>query len=197
MTQAHPLQWPVGKPRTVSPRHSAFKVASIDKATKALLHELRLLGAEHVVISTNMRLRATDGLPYSRDKMPADKGVAVYFSYLLKQMTFACDQWEELKDNIYAIAKTIEALRGIERWGSGDMMQQAFSGFLALPAPALKRDPLVVFGFKRLPASYAEVKARWRELAAKYHPDNQDTHDAEKFEELRQAHEELRKRFNQ
>ena len=34
-----------------------------------------------------------------------------------------------------AIAKTIEALRGINRWGTGDMMEAAFKGFSALPAP--------------------------------------------------------------
>ena len=49
-------------------------------------------------------------------------------------MVFACDKFRYTRDNIYAVAKTIEALRGIERWGASDMMERAFSGFKALPS---------------------------------------------------------------
>jgi hypothetical protein len=31
-------------------------------------------------------------------------------------MCFACDRWDSVGDNVYAITKTIKALRGIERW---------------------------------------------------------------------------------
>jgi hypothetical protein len=48
-------------------------------------------------------------------------------------MTFACDRWGRVKDNIQAVRKTIEALRGIERWGASDMIERAFTGFAALP----------------------------------------------------------------
>lgn len=48
-------------------------------------------------------------------------------------MCFACEKWQDVYGNIYAIGKTIEALRGIERWGTGDMVEQAFTGFVALP----------------------------------------------------------------
>src|SRR3546814_19053229 len=50
-------------------------------------------------------------------------------------MTFACDRWDTVRDNVRAIGKTIEAIRGIERWGASDMMERAFSAFEALPAP--------------------------------------------------------------
>jgi hypothetical protein len=49
-------------------------------------------------------------------------------------MCFACDRWDSVADNVQAIRKTIEALRGIERWGTGDMVQRAFAGFVALPS---------------------------------------------------------------
>jgi hypothetical protein len=39
-------------------------------------------------------------------------------------MCLACDRWDKVQDNIYAIAMTIEPLRGIERWGSGSMVEQ-------------------------------------------------------------------------
>jgi hypothetical protein len=67
-----------------------------------------------------------DGLPYANRRAPSDTGAAVYFSYKGRQMCFACDKWQDVYDNIYAISKTIEALRGIERWGAGDMVEQAF-----------------------------------------------------------------------
>ena len=72
-----------------------------------------------------IRLRL-DGLPYSNQTPPADKGVAVYFTHKKQAMCFACDRWDRVQDNIYAIAMTIQALRGIERWGSGSMVEQAF-----------------------------------------------------------------------
>jgi hypothetical protein len=49
-----------------------------------------------------------------------DVGVAVYFSYRNQQRCFACDRWNRIQDNMQAISKTIEALRGIERWATGD-----------------------------------------------------------------------------
>src|SRR5262245_54177038 len=60
-------------------------------------------------------------------------GSAVYFTHKGRQMCFACDRWDKMEDNLHAVSKTIEALRGIERWGTGEMVQQAFTGFVALP----------------------------------------------------------------
>lgn len=86
------------------------------------------------VISTNIELRI-DGLPYSRQRPISDHGVAVYFTRNGRQMVFACDRWDKIEHNMRAITKTIEAMRGIERWGSSDLMERAFAGFEALPAP--------------------------------------------------------------
>ncbi|MEW8253739.1 MAG: hypothetical protein AB2747_05255 [Candidatus Thiodiazotropha taylori] len=101
-----------------------------------MLDEIRRLvghrySRDEVIISTNLRLRR-DGEPYATQRQPEDQGVAVYFKYKGKPMVFACDQWRYIHDNMQAIAKTIEALRGIERWGASDMMERAFTGFVAL-----------------------------------------------------------------
>ncbi len=50
-------------------------------------------------------------------RKPDDRGVAVYFTHLRRSMCFTCDKWDQVEDNLYAIVKTIETLRGIERWG--------------------------------------------------------------------------------
>lgn len=169
MTEAYPLQWPAGKPRKQFPERSRFVERSIDAATRVLSEELRRLGASNMVLSTNLRLR-NDGFPRSNQAQPSDRGVAVYFSYKKQPMCFACDRWDRIQDNIYAIAMTIEALRGIERWGSGSMVEQAFTGFVALPAPRSANDPWGLLGI-RPGATEAEIDAAYREKAKKAHPD--------------------------
>jgi hypothetical protein len=79
-----------------------------------------LLGGRNAALSTNIPLRR-DSLPMAHYKVPADKGVAVYFTYKNRQMCFACDAWDKIEDHMQAVWKTIEGLRGIARWGTGDM----------------------------------------------------------------------------
>jgi hypothetical protein len=106
-------------------------------------------------------------LPYAIAREPNDRGAAVYFTLKGQQMCFACDRWDCVADNIQAIRKTIEALRGIERWGTGDMVQQAFNGFVALPAPP---SAWKVLGVKP-GASWTEINEAYREKAKKAHSD--------------------------
>ncbi|MEL7447740.1 MAG: J domain-containing protein [Pseudomonadota bacterium] len=148
MTQAYPLQWPAGKPRTASPQPSRFgtnhwsreKRISLDRAVRDLLWEIDRLGGINEVISSNLKLRK-DGLPYSSQRTPDDVGIAVYFQLPdergnMQDVCMACDRWNKQACNVWSIAKCVEALRGLERWGGGDMVQSAFTGFTALPAPA-------------------------------------------------------------
>ena len=136
MSEAYPLQWPAGKPRT--PKHKTERsrfATSFAKARDSLIDEMRMLGAKPgtVVISTNITLRR-DGLPYANQAEPTDSGGAVYwFSSDEKQMAIACDRWDKVGDNLHAISLTIQAMRGMARWGSTQMISAIFSGFEALP----------------------------------------------------------------
>ena len=125
MAEAFPLYWPEGWKRTAYRRTSAFKIAAFGKARDLLLAEIKRMGGTSIVLSTNISLR-NDGLPYAGQRNPDDPGVAVYFLYKKRQMSFACDAYRKVEENAYAIAKTIEALRGIERWGASDMMERAY-----------------------------------------------------------------------
>jgi hypothetical protein len=138
---AYPLAWPVARPRTRPERRtwSNFKTL-FGRARDNCLGQIRTLGGTEIIISTNLALRQ-DGLPMGGQAQPRDPGVAVYFNYRKKQMCFACDRWAKVDDNMHAIALTIEALRGISRWGTGDMMEAAFTGFAALPAPVAGGKP--------------------------------------------------------
>lgn len=165
-TEAYPLQWPAGKARAKWPEQSRFRVA-LGAAIREVQNEVRLLGGSMLVISSNLPLRR-DGMPYANSSQPNDRGVAVYFKYKGKPMCFACDRWRKIEDNMHAIAMTIDALRGIERWGTGEMVQQAFTGFTALPSP---EQPWQTLGLDTSRPTREQVEEAHRRLAMKHHPD--------------------------
>lgn len=135
MTSAFPLQWPHGVPRTKARRDSAFKV-SHSVAFDEMMKELSLFSATGIVVSTNIPLRR-DGSPY-RDGLTErleDPGVAVYFTKNKRQNCLPCDTYARPWENIRAIAKAIEAFRTMERHGAHQILDQAFTGFIALPPP--------------------------------------------------------------
>ena len=181
--EAYPLHWPDGWPRTLYPEGSSFKTR-FSTARDNLVRELRLMGAQYVVVSTNVPLRG-DGLPYANFKTPDDLGVAVYFQYETKSMTFACDRWNTVADNIQAIRKTIEALRGIERWGASDMMERAFSGFQALTSPE-SMEWWEVLSVSRS-SSLGEIKKNYKDMVRIYHPDNGSAPDVEMMKRINRA----------
>lgn len=122
-----PLTWPQGWPRSKGAQSSSFK-ATFTSIRDGLFRQINLLGGTHIVLSSNIPLRL-DGLPRAGQPQPQDKGVAVYFLRRGKQMVFACDRWDKVEDNMRAIEKTIEAVRGIDRWGASEMMERAFTAF--------------------------------------------------------------------
>lgn len=194
MTEAFPLQWPHGRPRVGRVERSRFNV-TFAQARDELFRELALMGARLVVLSTNVELRL-DGLPYAGKGEPDDGGVAVYFECKGRPMCFACDRWNRVKDNIQAVRHTVGALRGLERWGTGDMVQAAFSGFVALPPPG--GDWRAVLGVEGLDCSIPAValagaEAAYRTKAKDAHPDSGGT--AEEMARLNGAIEQARAEF--
>jgi len=189
--EAYPLQWPNGRPRTERWRRERAKFeVTFARARDNIVAEIGRLAGRYpdpnVVISTNIALRR-DGLPLANQRQPDDPGVAVYFTYKKRPMSFACDRWDKIEHNMQAIAKTIEALRGIARWGTGDMLEAAFTGFSALPppisasqAPRSWRD---VFGTGV--NTRAQLSEIYRRLASAHHPDRGG--DPSKMSELNQA----------
>lgn len=170
MHEAYPLHWPEGWPVNEKPKHSQFNT-SFEKARTGLFAELRRLGASDIVLSTNIPLRK-DGMPYARQFADMDCGVAVYFRLNDKLQCFPCDKWKTVGDNIHAIAKTIEAMRGIDRWGSKAMLDAAFSGFQALPEPQADNEFwwLKVLGVEA-GSTLPECKKAYKAKAFEVHPD--------------------------
>jgi hypothetical protein len=184
----YPLDWPEGVPRTRSRYGSDFdKSRGFNAARDGALDQLRLFRASHVVITSNLPTNSR-GMPHSGSVGSlTDPGIAVYWVKAGKEHVIACDRWRTCMENMRAIEKTLEAIRGIARWGSTEMVEQAFAGFAALPPgtgeyTAPEHKPLTwreIFKMAGMPAFehlaakdlLAVVKARHRELIKTAHPD--------------------------
>lgn len=188
MTEAYPLKWPDGWPRTPAHKrqeapfrtqsHSERSLIGGRRQPKALMiadalqriqQQIDLLGATYTVLSSNVELRL-DGKPRSGAKPPDDPGVALYFQLRGKSTVMPCDRYNRAADNIAAIAAHIDAVRRIERYGVGTI-EQMFSGFQAIrgPGPKSWRE---VLGIK--PSTVVTIESiaqRVRELAKLHHPD--------------------------
>lgn len=178
--QRYPLTWPAGWPRTPEWKRgkSPFKGQTTARAMDDLLAELGRLGARKIIVSSNLKLRQ-DGLPYSQQPRTNDEGIAVYFVRKGVDMVLACDKFAKREDNMRAITLTIEAIRGIERWGSSDMMERAFTGFVQLAPPvALSwRDVL----------DPADPEGSYKRLRSQHHPDRGGN--AEEFHRVQAAYD--------
>lgn len=185
----YPLHWPnqrrrIAKDERIRARFRRGTMpVSVAGGCERVLRSLASIGVDlaTVVISSNRKPR-TDGLPASGQAEPEDAGVAVY--WLAHQGTrtakvarcLAVDQYDRAADNLAAIAATLEALRTVERHGGRAVMEQAFTGFEALPSPEVWRH---VFGLEDAQVvTLAEVKQLYRALAPSRHPDTGGTHEA-------------------
>jgi len=197
VAEAYPLEWPTAWPRTPDrDRHrSQFGRRSgeynwkqrltIAQAVGRLQGEVERMGGSALVVSSDVPVRQ-DGLPYSNRRAPDDPGVAVYFQRDGKPVCMPCDGFDRVADNIAAVAKAIEALRGLARWGSGAMLEAAFSGFKALPERAGGVPWYETLDVEPATATRKEVDTAYRRLASACHPDRPDG-DADRFREVTEA----------
>lgn len=180
----YPLSWPNNQARTnradrerarfgtrgrsgYAGGYNPGRKHTISESVRELEQEIRRMGGTDMVISSNLKVKG-NGLPYSAQQIPDDPGVAVYFKWHKRDLVFACDKWLSIEDNLWAIVKHIEALRGQERWGVGSL-DQAFAGYAALPDPDAKQWWEVLGVAPR--ASNEEIRAAYIHLVKIHHPD--------------------------
>lgn len=162
---------------------------TISEAASHALDQLRIMGVHHedVIVSTDLKLRL-DGLPYSNQREPEDPGAAVWWrpKGSKHDRVIAIDIYDRIADNIYAIGKTLEAMRGIERWGGGEILERTFTGFAALPSPETAGgiDPHIIIGAP-LEASLDLKRHAYRVALSNAHPDKGGT--PEQFHRVREA----------
>lgn len=196
MADAFPLQWPTGRERTPSyaRMYGNLKKMPAGRIRTLLADEMRKMDVTSYVISSNLQVRR-DGLPYAGQREPDDPGVVLYFTRKGKDIAISCDKWEHLDSNLRAIGLTIEAIRGMERWGTEEMVDRAFTGFAALPESIIvppapnrpHRDWWVVLGVDKN-ADPRGVKQAYRRAQGVTHPDAGGS-DAD-FQEVQRAYEE-------
>jgi hypothetical protein len=178
--ERYPLTWPAGQPRTPYHRRAdaAFKV-DFTRARDELLHSIQLLGGRNVILSSNIALRQ-DGLPYANMPEPQDPGIAAYFDRSVKNadarfetrpFVIACDTYRKAKWNLRAIGATVEALRSIQRHGASSMLEQAFTGFAALPPKREMSAPWWETLGLPADADRDAIRKRYIELVQENHPD--------------------------
>jgi hypothetical protein len=157
----------------------------MEEACGGLADELRRLGANKEILSTNVP-RRLDGRPYSGQAQPNDAGAAVYFQFKGKTVSLACDKWNRVEDNVWAMTKHIEALRGQQRWGVGTI-EQAFRGYTALPAIG-QASGIKWWEILGVPINSGPdlVKDAYRILVKKHHPDAGG--DVELFHRIQEAY---------
>ena len=190
--QRYPLTWPAGWPRRTDKRTVArFSTAerrpgtswayrrdvTVAEAIQRVLGELSRIGVAEgdSIISTNLETRL-DGLPRSNQPEPDDPGVAVYWQVIGSPMrVMAIDRYDTVAGNLAAIAATLDAMRAIERHGGAQILERAFAGFDALPAPGATAHWRDVLDVPEDSGNRADqlARAKWhyRAMASANHPD--------------------------
>ncbi len=195
MTQAYPLHWPQGMPRTTSRDYSRFRtgvggaIANVTRSLRAFANDSRK-DIVNLCVSSNATLLRDD---------PRDPGAAVYFTWDNIDCCIAVDRYPKIADNLQAIHHIIEAERVKLRHGGLNIVRAGFRGFAALPPPKDASGQLappwrqVLFGDADTAATIVDVERRYRELIKEKHPDRGG--DAGEFnaviDAVRQARQEL------
>jgi hypothetical protein len=180
----YPLQWPAGVERTPANIREVGRFdTTIHNAMRGIFRELELFGATDVTITSNAALNR-DGSISSRQPYMPDSGVAVYFTLRGQHRCLPCDRYQLLAHNLRAIQRTIEAMRGIERWGTKSTIEATLGAF-SLP------DGMSTQWWEILEVSQsappAVISAAYRVKARQVHPDVGGN--AEAFHQLQQAYE--------
>lgn len=126
------VTWPGKQTPSWDRRNSTFRTKYGDTLT-LLERELDKLGAMDVVLQValepgDIRL---DGKPRSNAK-PEHPGIILTFKTADGPMSFPCDTFTTWKDNLRAIALTLEHLRAVDRYGVTKQGEQ-YTGWKQLP----------------------------------------------------------------
>jgi hypothetical protein len=134
-----PRVWP-GRQRPAGFRgvKGPFKITTWAPVERFLMSELEKLGAKDVTIAIDVPNPAhwrMDGGLRSDARAVTPRVIVAFTRRDGVRLSFPCDSYNDWQTNVYAIAKSLEMLRAIDRYGvtQGD---QQYVGFRALPPGA-------------------------------------------------------------
>lgn len=182
--------WP-GKETSNYERKSAPFRASYASTLDLLEKELAALRAKDITIQAYFQRKdiRNDGWPRSSAPKPSKPGVIVSFdvrkgAYIngkwvetVTEMSFPCDRFNSWEDNLRAIAKALEALRMVDRYGVTQSGEQ-YKGLARLAAPSTEMGvieaAMFIAGFSSIPKDHilnGALEQAYRRAAAVLHPD--------------------------
>jgi hypothetical protein len=133
MTVAPIREWP----GALTARRQRSNFSASWSATLSLLNsELRHLGARdrELLVAISPEDFRLDGKPRANAKQQ-HPGVILSFDAKVGHLSYAVDTFDRWQDNVRGIAKSLEALRMVDRYGTTKHGEQ-YRGFLALEATA-------------------------------------------------------------
>lgn len=185
----NPLQWKPHIEKTKNRKKSQFKSKSASFASIELVKQLRLMGAKNCVITSNMILTKDKSRFMSMQPNIEDTGVSVFFELKGQSKVMQIDLYDKVEDNMWAIYKSVEALRGLNRWGGAQIMDGMFTGFNALPSPdQVTNNSIAYFSDCH---SKEQARERYLRLAKELHPDLHPE-SAEEFKEMKRQYEQIK-----
>lgn len=137
-----PLKWPEGMPAT--PRaglrsdHGFTSPLSFSESSGYLSEELEQIGTSGILY-LDLENPMIDRL---RKKVGSRVGAALYFRYQGANYVVACDRWNTVEHNVYALHLALRQCRNMERWGLGQLgkMLKPFEAEIFLPLPLADPD---------------------------------------------------------
>lgn len=150
-------------------RYSQFS-ASFAKTMKLLTRELEMLDASNIIVELDVEERhiRMDGYPRA-DARIGHPAVAVTFESVHGPLRYATCEFTSWTDNLRAIALSMEALRGVDRYGVSKRGEQ-YQGYKAIP---VSTDPADAIQTKE---QAAEFLSQWggdvRAAVRATHPDH-------------------------
>lgn len=114
--------------------HARFR-STYAKTLDLLETELAKVRAKEITVQAFFRLDQirNDGWPYSQAK-PSAPGVILSFRTKDGALSFPCDRYHTIDDNLRAIALSLEALRAVDRYGVTKRAEQ-YAGWKRIEAP--------------------------------------------------------------
>lgn len=117
-----PLKWPETVPATPLLKQrvdNGFSASmSISDAISFLDQELSSLGISQATLYTDIEQINVERL---RKKLGSRTGACLYVKHLGGEYVFACDRWQKLEHNIYALQLAFRSWGSIEKWGIGSI----------------------------------------------------------------------------
>lgn len=158
---------PVWPYKPTNPRRYAHFKVSYPRTLDELEREVWYLGGRDIVMGVGLIERdiRLDGSPRANARAMIHPGVEISFdSRDHGRLTYATDQFTDWRDNVRAVALSLEALRAVERYGVSKGRQ--YTGFALLAAgPGLEEQG------RLLVERFGSIKEALRHT----HPDTGDT----------------------